>query len=127
MNEQIPTESAEQRLLFEWAAYQCGRYPALHMLYHIPNGGARRKSEAARMSAEGVRPGVPDLCLPVARGGYHGLYIELKRTQKSRVRPEQARWISMLNEQGYYAVVCESWAKAAQLLLAYLRGEVKTT
>lgn len=60
MNDQIPTESAEQKLLFEWAAYQGGRYPALSLLFHIPNGGARRKSEAARMSAEGVRAGVPN-------------------------------------------------------------------
>ena len=124
MNDQIPTESAEQKLLFEWAAYQGGRYPALSLLLHIPNGGARRKSEAARMSAEGVRAGVPDLCLPVARGGYHGLFIELKRTRGGRVSPEQTRWIRNLNDQGYYAAVCIGWENASQLLLAYLRGEV---
>jgi hypothetical protein len=31
-----------------------------------------------KLKAEGVRAGVADLCLPAARRGYHGLYIEMK-------------------------------------------------
>mgnify|MGYP004433785991 CR=1 FL=1 len=33
---------------------------------------------AANLKRQGVKAGVPDLHLPVARGGYNGLYIELK-------------------------------------------------
>lgn len=75
----VPTESVEQQCLFRWAAFQSGRFPELALLYHVPNGGSRKKAEAGRFRAEGVKAGVPDLCLPVARGGFHGLYIELKR------------------------------------------------
>lgn len=75
----IPTESAEQQCLFRWAAYNRGRWPEMELMYHIPNGGTRSKSEAGRFRAEGVKAGVPDICLPVARGGYHGMYIEMKR------------------------------------------------
>ena len=75
----VPTESAEQQCLFRWAAYNRGRWPEMKMMYHIPNGGTRSKSEAGRFRAEGVKAGVPDICLPVARGGYHGMYIEMKR------------------------------------------------
>ena len=71
----VPTESVEQQCLFRWAAFQIGRYPELKLLYHVPNGGSRKKSEAGRFKAEGVKAGVPDLCLPVARGCSHGLYI----------------------------------------------------
>lgn len=63
----VPTESVEQQCLFRWAAFQSGRFPELALLYHVPNGGSRKKAEAGRFRAEGVKAGVPDLCLPVAR------------------------------------------------------------
>lgn len=68
----VPTESVEQQCLFRWAAFQSGRFPELALLYHVPNGGSRKKAEAGRFRAEGVKAGVPDLCLPVARGGAQG-------------------------------------------------------
>lgn len=65
------SESIEQQNLFEWAKIFSGKYPELTLLYHIPNEGKRSLKEGARMKAEGLKAGVPDLCLPVARGGYH--------------------------------------------------------
>lgn len=118
------TESQEQQLLFEWAALSAGRWPELALLYHIPNGGSRSKSEAGRFKAEGVKAGVPDICLPVARGGYHGLYIELKRVKGGRVSTAQQGWIAALREQGYYACVCKGWDDAAHVIKAYLEGRV---
>lgn len=117
----VPTESEEQQCLFRWAAYQSGAYPELELLYHVPNGGSRIKSEAVRFKAEGVKAGVPDLCLPVARGGYHGMYIELKRQKGGRTSPEQEHWIQVLRGQGYYAMVCEGWEPAARSILFYLK------
>ena len=70
----VPLESTEQRNLFTWAAMQSAAWPQLRLLYHVPNSGYRTATEAARFRAEGVQPGVPDLCLPVARHGFHGLY-----------------------------------------------------
>ena len=85
----VPTESVEQQCLFRWAAFQSGRFPELALLYHVPNGGSRKKAEAGRFRAEGVKAGVPDLCLPVARGGFHGLYIEPKRQKGSKTSDDQ--------------------------------------
>ena len=51
----VPTESVEQQCLFRWAAFQSGRFPELALLYHVPNGGSRKKAEAGRFRAEGVR------------------------------------------------------------------------
>ena len=119
----IPSESVEQQCLFRWAAYQSGKYPELCMLYHIPNGGKRSKSEAIRFRAEGVKPGVPDICFPVARCGYHGLYIELKRRKGGVVSYEQMGWIRGLEREGYCARVCRGWEEAMQVLMAYMDGK----
>lgn len=95
----VPTESVEQQCLFRWAAFQSGRFPELALLYHVPNGGSRKKAEAGRFRAEGVKAGVPDLCLPVARGGFHGLYIELKRQKGSKTSDDQKAWLSNLENK----------------------------
>lgn len=116
----VPKESEEQAWLFEWAEYQSGKYPELKMMYHVPNGGSRNKIEAARLKAQGVKPGVPDIVLPVARGGYNGLYIELKRTKYGKKGEEQTKWIEALKEQGNCAAVIEGWRSAAALILWYL-------
>lgn len=118
----IPTESREQKTLFEWAKLMEGRWPELGLLYHIPNEGKRSRTTGARMRAEGLRSGVPDICLPVARGGHHGLYIELKRVKNSRVTKEQLEWISALVAQGYVAAVCRGCDEAISLITDYLNG-----
>lgn len=71
----------------------------------IPNGGGRSKREGGRLKAEGVVVGVPDIFCSVARGGKHGLYIEMKSLTGSASR-EQAAWISESIEEGYAAEVC---------------------
>lgn len=123
----VPTESAEQQCLFRWAQFQSGRFPELALLYHVPNGGSRKKAEAGRFRAEGVKAGVPDLCLPVARGGYHGLYVELKRLKGSKTSEKQTGWLSALAEQGYYTALCKGWEAAAKVIEDYLNmgGEAR--
>ena len=118
----VPTESAEQIALFRWAAYSAGAYPELAMMYHIPNERKCTPQQGARMKAEGRKSGVPDICLPVARNGYHGLYIELKRTKGGRVSDEQEGWIKGLTRCGYKAVVCRGWESAQKVILDYLGG-----
>lgn len=116
-----PTESAEQIALFQWAAWSEGAMPELILLYHIPNGGYRNKATAGRLRAEGVKAGVPDLCLPVSRHGFHGLYIELKRRRGGDTTDNQEEWIAALERQGYKAKVCHGWEMAAQTITEYLK------
>jgi hypothetical protein len=120
---QVPTESVEQICLFRWAANECEDYPELELMYHVPNGGSRNKIEAARLKAEGVKPGVPDIVLPVPRGGYHGLYIELKRIRGGKTSEEQKGWIEKLTKQGYYACICKGHKEAEVVIINYLRLE----
>ena len=65
-----PTEHIEQALLFKWATFSSGKYPELEYMFAIPNGGYRHYRTAADLKSEGVKSGVPDIMLPVARGGY---------------------------------------------------------
>ena len=116
----VPTESEEQRALFEWAELYAGQYPELALLFHVPNGGARYKATAGRMKAEGVKSGVPDICLPVARGKYHGLFVEMKRTGGGKASLAQEDWLDRLNQQGYAAMICHGWQEAAEVIRLYL-------
>lgn len=116
----VPTESQEQQRLFQWARMEEGKFPELALLYHIPNEGKRSRSTGRRMVAEGLKKGVPDLCLPVARGGAHGLYIELKRTRDWKITKEQESWMNDLMAQGYQVALCIGWEKAAEIIRSYL-------
>lgn len=91
----VPTESVEQQCLFRWAAFQSGRFPELALLYHVPNGGSRKKAEAGRFRAEGVKAGVPDYGIQrdkaarmAARVGEFGSYEALFLS----LRPSLAFW-----------------------------------
>lgn len=114
-------EHKHQAALVEWAGYAAGADPRLRLLYAIPNGGQRSKATAGKLKAEGVKPGVPDLCLPVAVGVWHGLYLEMK-ADRGRVSPEQREWLEALAAAGYAACVCYGWWAARYAVQLYLDG-----
>jgi hypothetical protein len=129
------TESAHQTALFAWAALHVQEYPELKWMHHIPNGGTRgadAKSRAiagARLKAQGVKVGVPDVFLPVKRGPCSGLYIELKkpsakpkRNGKGGLSEEQLEFGVFVQEQGYGWAVCYGWEAAASLVVSYMHS-----
>lgn len=118
------SEAQEQTYLFNWIAFARNKTPELDLLYHVPNGGSRDKREAARLKAQGVRAGVPDLCLPVPTSMYHGLYIELK-FGRNKPSEEQVKWLEALKRQGYKTAVCYGWEEAKDTILNYLQGGYK--
>ena len=113
------TEAQEQKFLFQWAGLARQKFPELELLFHVPNGGKRDKLEAISLKREGVKAGVPDLVLPVARGEYFGLYIELK-VGKNKPKEHQLKWIDQLKEQGYFVAVCYGWIEASEVIKNYL-------
>lgn len=116
----VPTEHAQQVAVFVWAALNFERFPDLRMMFAIPNGGERNKIVAANLKAEGVRKHVPDICLPVPRGAWHGLFIEMKKIG-GVLHPGQAEYLVQLRAQGFGACVCWGWEAAVKTLEAYLQ------
>lgn len=113
-------EDAAQAEVIRWARMRQAAVPELELLYHVPNGGKRGKFEACRLKAQGVRAGVPDLHLPIARGGYIGLWIEMK-TATGRLSEDQRKIIAMLCAEGHRVEVCRSAADAVEVLEDYMR------
>lgn len=93
------------------------------LIFHVPNGGHRVKAVAAKLKAQGVKAGIPDLVLPMARGGFFGLYIEFKATppNDAAISSSQHERIRKLNDQGYLAVVCRGHFDTVEQIRAYLR------
>jgi len=119
-----PLEAAEQKTLLQWVRYNSAAYPELKLFYHIPNEGKRSYRAGRELKDQGLKAGVPDNCLPVARGGYHSLYIELKRQKGGKISEQQREWIDRLNRAGNKAIVCKGWEEAAEAIVKYLKGGV---
>lgn len=120
----LPREEDEQAALFQWASLLEGRYPELRLMYHIPNEGKRNPRTGARMRSVGLKRGVPDIHLPVARGKYHSLYIEMKRVKGGRLTAEQSDWVKDLSAQDNAVLVCNGCEEAIKAILAYLTNGV---
>ena len=114
------TEADEQKAVIQWCVLMEGRWPELEYIYHVPNGGSRNAKEAANLKAQGVKPGVPDLELPAARGRYTGLHIELKHGN-NKVTADQDRFLKALRKMGRCAVVCYEAEPAIQVISEYMR------
>lgn len=126
------TERGEQRAVMAWAALQLKKWPCLRWLHHIPNGGSRGDDERSRMirgadmKADGVKPGIYDLCLPFPSGGFHGLYIEMKKPGKiNDTSDAQDEFRDYLCSVGYANCVCDRWQQATSAIEQYLNGEIK--
>ncbi len=103
----------------QMVALHTGQHPDLARLYAVPNGGARHPAVAAKLKAEGAKPGVPDYHLPLPRNGYAGLWIELKSLTGDPSR-EQREWIQWLRANGHRAEVCRGWVAAWAVIADYL-------
>lgn len=123
------TEHGEQVALFAWAASEVasGARPELRWMFAVPNGGSRGSDKrsamiaGANMKAEGVKSGVADIMLPVARHGLHGLFIEMKTKAGgdggSKVQKEFG---AAMREAGYGWVICAGWHAARDVILQWL-------
>lgn len=104
-----------QKSCIRWFDLQ---YPGL-LIYAIPNGGKRDKGTAKKLTAEGVRRGIPDLHLAVTCDEYKGLYIETK-TQDGKPSQEQLVAHSILRGQGYQVELVRNLEQFMTVVNEYL-------
>lgn len=88
-------------------------------LLAIPNGGKRNPREAMRLKAEGVKPGVSDLLLPLRRQNHSALWLELK-APGNKPTELQVEWLELMTQAGYRAEWADSWTKAAAIIADYV-------
>ena len=113
-----------------WRDLHVRVYPGIQHMFAIPNGAylqgdkRRRAMQWAKLKRQGAKEGVSDIFLPVARNGYHGLWIELKSTReyRPRVSDDQRNWISSMNGEGYLAVVSYGFDEAVAVIRDYYSG-----
>lgn len=96
----VPAKLSEHGLQAEVIRQCRERRDSAALIFAIPNGQYRR----GQRPEPGLTPGVPDLFLPAARGGYYGMFIELK-VSPNKCSADQRAWMDMLREQGYHCVV----------------------
>lgn len=112
-----------QTSIFDWARYQ--RVKEGGFLYDYmtasPNGGTRNLIEAVNLKRSGVSAGFPDVSILIARGKWHGMFLEIKRHSKSPVSKKQYVWLSRLLDAGYYAEVGCGFDECQNLIESYVK------
>ena len=115
-------EHKEAKALFQWITLMEQFNPEYKLFFAVPNGGNRNLKTAVKLKAEGVRAGVSDYLLLVARKPHHGLVIELKPIKGGRVQDNQQEFLDNAAAQGYRAEVARGWEAAKDIILNYLQG-----
>ena len=115
------TEAQHQINVIKWSQQPSIRekWPCLALLYHIKNETAAGTRQVMIDRKMGVKKGAPDLHLPVARGKYHSLYIEMK-TESGTPSPEQLWWGKQLAKEGNAWEICHGWTSAVRVIEWYL-------
>lgn len=116
----LKNEDAIQADVVQWARKQSLQNPELKWLFHVANGGSRHPVEAMRLKALGVVPGITDLVLPTARGGYFGLWLEFKNGNKGKPSDDQVSFHSFLKSEGYCVGIIRSFEEGKEAIEAYL-------
>ena len=101
------TEHEEQAAVFCWADSHVDKAPCLELLHSSLNGIPLPGSQTQRakiinyMKKEGMLPGVPDVFLPYPAKGYHGLYLELKKSEREEPTEGQRFFMERAESYGY--------------------------
>lgn len=116
----VLVESHIQQSFITWCNMKVlsGEYPELALIMSIPNGAIQPRMRK-RQIAEGMQVGAPDLFLPVARGGYHGLFVEVK-SPDGRLSLQQVEMHRKLTAGKYFLAVCRNLADFIEVIRQYL-------
>ncbi len=93
------------------------------LCYAIPNGAYTTKTTARKLVAEGVVHGIPDLHIPIPKGEYASLYIEMKNGTAGRLSEHQKIMIERLQRLGNKVVVCRTTEEFVHEVEEYLRAK----
>jgi len=112
-----------QVAVFQWAYFHRNKWPELNHMFAIINetrGISPQKGYRDRL--QGKRSGVPDICLPVPRGTFHALYIEMK-SPTGKLTDNQKQYSIFLKDQGNFVALCNSPESACETIKEYMTLE----
>ena len=94
------------------------QYP--HIRYCASLGGQYQKypSQRKKAVATGYVKGFPDLQICEARGGYFGMFLEIK--EKGYATKDQKKWLEDLTERGYLAVCVKGLDGIISMIDSYM-------
>lgn len=129
----IPTEHKEQVAYISWFKLQYPKYEKA--IFSNPNGAdisgystkglsikTVKSIKMKKMKKEGFKNGVSDVQLTVPRGGYHGLWVEMKRVngKEKDVSDDQMAHIILMRELGHKAEWAAGAEEAIRITKAYM-------
>jgi len=71
----------------------------------------------------GMKKSKPDINQPVPRGGYCGLWVELKRRHGPKPRSDQENMLRLLASEGNAVFACRGSDAAIRVLESYIKGK----
>lgn len=126
-----PDEYSHQRAVFNFAKIMSLNHPDFEMIVGSLNGiwiqGKNKWGIIKKLQAAGCFPvGYPDVFWPLYRKPYSGLYIELKRDEKSKVDADQIKWQNWLTRQRFFATISYKENDTKDILMRYYEGGMGT-
>ena len=113
----VATERQENFALMNWVNHQ---YEIREVFLHIANEYKGNAIGGKIRQRIGVKPGVSDYFLPIPKGNYHGLWIELKRKKNAICSVNQKVWIEKMQNLGYAAYFCYGADEAIKCIKTYM-------
>lgn len=90
---------------------------------HFPNEGQREAHYGRLLQSYGMRRGVYDLFITMARHGFNGAWIELK-TVEGRLSKEQKEFEEDMRQQNYFTAVTYGLDEALKMIDWYTSKKV---
>jgi hypothetical protein len=118
----VPFESADQRAVFAWAVREVLEHGRLELglMYMIPEA-ARRSFVLREILQNGQLQLAPNVCVPVPKGVYGALYLDLRPAKDKRRKPdERDLMMELFRESGYAAVTAYGTDEAIAFVQRYL-------
>lgn len=114
-------ELINQKSYFRLLGYIANKVPEVKGIHSIPNSGRRTKWEAQALVTSGLKKGVWDIFVPVARLGFHGMYIEFKYAD-GKLTKEQIWFCNYATKQGFHMKIFRDSFEAFRYTINYITG-----
>lgn len=120
MDNSANSEEALQLAVVCWL--RCA-YPGIITDSSLLQGNINNVGLSIKANDMGYTPGFPDLFIFIPKGGFHGLFMELKNGSKGRVSDNQREIMDELIKHGYAGGVVRTFEAAKLMVTNYMESK----